>query len=156
MNKSLESSVRNTAIATIAIATATLTTGIAATAQAATVLPSVVGYSSQYGGYEAVYATDAFDVSDWASNSQGVGSFIDLDLGASYTLASADVTDRVTSGGPNFNYYYGTTDFTTQFKLTFYNSNFSVAGSSYTFNGGVRRTATGLQSGAISPTRAWL
>ena len=50
------------------------------------------------------------------------------------TLASADVTDRVTSGGPNFNYYYGTTDFTTQFKLTFYNSNFSVAGSSYTFN----------------------
>lgn len=119
---------------TIAAAIAATVAVGAAGAQAATVTPAVVGYSSQYGGYEAVYAADAFAVTDWASLSQGAGSFIDFDLGAFYTLSSADVTDRVTSGGGNGAYVYGTTDFTNQFSLTFFDSSFTLPGATYAFS----------------------
>lgn len=123
---------RNITIAAAAIA-ATVAGGVAVGAQAATVIPTVVGYSSQFGGYEAVYAADAFAITDWASQSQGVGSSIDFDLGAAYTLNGAAVTDRVTSGGGNGGFHFGVTDFTTQFSLTFYDASFTTAGASYTF-----------------------
>ena len=43
-----------------------------------------------------------------------------LDLGAIYTLNSAAVTDRVTSGGGNNGFVGGLFDFTTQYSLTGY------------------------------------
>jgi hypothetical protein len=94
--------------------------GYANSADAAIVYPFSAVSSSSYGGYEAQYAIDQGGNSantDWASGSQGVGSYINFDLGAIYSLAQAYVTDRVTSGGGNGAYVGGLSDFTTKFQL---------------------------------------
>lgn len=81
-----------------------LVSGLTFAAEASVVYPiSAIG-SSSYPGYDASFAIDSgpgSNVTDWASNSQWVGSTLKLDLGAVYTLLSANVTDRVTSGGLN-------------------------------------------------------
>ena len=95
-------------------------TGYANSADAAIVYPFSAVSSSSYSGYEAQYAIDQGGNSantDWASNSQGAGSYINFDLGSIYSLAQAFVTDRVTSGGGNGAYVGGLYDFTTQFQL---------------------------------------
>jgi PEP-CTERM motif len=118
---------------------AVCTLGSAFSAQAAVIYPTSATASSAYTTYGAQFAIDTGPNSaftDWASNSQGVGSTLNLDLGAVYTLASANVTDRVTSGGANGGFVGGTTDFTTQFSIqAFADSNFSNAiGSALIFN----------------------
>ena len=100
------------------VAAVVATTGVA---QATTVItPTVVGSSGSYSGYPDIDAADqgpGSDVTDWASASQGVNSFLNLDLGALYTLAGFTATDRVTSGGINGGFVGGLTDFTTAFTL---------------------------------------
>jgi hypothetical protein len=108
-----------------------LVSGLTFAAEASVVYPiSAIG-SSSYPGYDASFAIDTgpgSNVTDWASNGQGVGSTLKLDLGAVYTLLSANVTDRVTSGGPNGAFFGGTSDFTTQFSIqAFSDSTFSTA-----------------------------
>src|SRR5439155_8411573 len=78
--------------------------GYTNSADAAIVYPFSAVSSSSYPGYEAQYAIDqggSSAVTDWASGSQGAGSFINFDLGSTFSLAQAFVTDRVTSGGGN-------------------------------------------------------
>ena len=95
----------------------------ATAAGAAGVTPiSAIG-SSSFGGYEDFNAVDTGAnraVTDWSSLSEGTASFLNLDLGAVYTLGSASVTDRVTSGSSNGSFVGGTTDFTTKYSLTGY------------------------------------
>lgn len=101
-----------------------ITSVIAATAsiaaQAVTIVPvSAVG-SSSFPGYNDVFAIDqgpGSATTDWSSLSQGSASRLNLDLGAVFTLNTAFVTDRVTSGGGNGSFVGGTTDFTTSFFL---------------------------------------
>jgi hypothetical protein len=90
-------------------------------AQAATVYPVSATASSEYPGYPAGAAIDIGGTfTDWANHSVGAGSYLQLDLGAVYSLANAYVTDRVTSGGPNNSYAGGIFDYTTSFTLQGY------------------------------------
>lgn len=93
---------------------------LAVPAQAVEIVPVAASASSQFSGFGVEFAIDqgpGSDTSDWSSQSQGSSATLDLDLGAVYSLASAIVTDRVTSGGGNFDFHGGVTDFTTKFGL---------------------------------------
>ena len=131
------------------IATAILAAGFAVSAQAAIVIPISATASSSYLGFDASNAIDTgvgSSTTDWASNTQGVGSTLFLNLGAVYSLASVSVTDRVTSGAGNGSYVGGLTDFTTSFSLTVYtDSSFTTAiGSPLVFNKSVPVSPTGV------------
>lgn len=92
-------------------------------AGAATIAPASVVGSSSFPGYTDSNAIDAgagAATSDWASLSEGNASTLRLDLGAIYTLSTASVTDRVTSGGGNNGFVGGLFDFTTQYSLAGY------------------------------------
>ena len=133
------------------LAVAGLATSMTGAAHAAIVTPVSATGSSSFPGYEDIYAIDqggGAAISDWSSLSEGAGAFLDLDLGASYNLATAYVTDRVTSGGPNFNYFGGTTDFTTQYSLqAFTDATFSTAiGSALVFSKPTPGAPTGVAS----------
>lgn len=118
-------------------------------AHAATVVPiSAIG-SSSFPGYNDFFAIDqgpGSAATDWASFSEGAGSTLDLDLGASYTLATVTLTDRVTSGGGNGGYVGGTTDFTTSYSLQAYtNATFTTAaGAALVFNKPTPIAPTGI------------
>ena len=123
----------------MAVAAAAATMLTAGAASAAVIVPVSAVASSAYGGYPAADAIDqdaGSEFSDWASGSQGVGSFLNLDLGAVYTLDQAYVTDRVTSGAGNNGWVGGFFDFTTQFSLqVFTDATFTTAaGSALVFN----------------------
>ena len=93
---------------------------LAANAQATVVTPVSATASTSYPGYPASDAIDTgagSQFTDWASFNQGAGSSIILDLGSVLHVTSANVTDRVTSGGPNGAFFGGTGDFTTSFSL---------------------------------------
>ena len=133
------------------IAATAIAAGVAVAAQAATVVPvSAIG-SSSYSTYNDFYAIDqgpGSATTDWASNGQGTSSKLNLDLGAVYSLSSAFVTDRVTSGGGNGVYVGGVTDFTTSFSLTVYtDATFTTTlGSPVVFNKPVPVSPTGVAS----------
>ncbi len=121
------------------VGAALLAFGAAATANAATIHAVSATGSSSYPGYNDFYAIDqgpGSELSDWSSLSQGTDAFLNLDLGGVYALDKAFVTDRVTSGGPNFCACYGVTDFTTRFSLqAFTDATFTTAlGSALTFS----------------------
>lgn len=115
-----------------------LITAFSAAANAAIIYPVSATGSSSYPGYPDADAIDidvGADYSDWASFGGGDGSFLNLDLGAVYTLSDAVVTDRVTSGGGNGCPCFGTTDFTTRFSLQAFNDlNFTSPGALQVFN----------------------
>ena len=110
----------NKFIVGVIVATA-LATG---TAHATTLYPvSAVAPLGSYTGYPASDAIDqgpGSNLTDWAAASTGNGSYLELDLGAAYSLANAYVTDRVTSGGANGSNILGSFDFTTSFELQAY------------------------------------
>ena len=67
------------------------------------------------------------EVTDWAANGTGAGSFLNLTFAGVETISSLFLTDRTTSGGNNGAFAGGTTDFTTQFSLqAFTDSTFTV------------------------------
>ena len=105
---------------TFAAASAAIALCAGSSALAAAVPVSVVGASSSYPGYAAADAVDAASNTDWASNGDGVGSFIDFNLGSSVQLDGFTLVDRVTSGGDNGTFNGGTSDFTTGFTLASY------------------------------------
>lgn len=99
---------------------AALALSFASSAGAAIIVPVSVTASSSFPGYPAADAIDqdaGFEISDWASFQEGPNAFLNLDLGAVYTLDEAYVTDRVTSGGANNGFVGGLFDFTTRFSL---------------------------------------
>src|SRR5450755_1380884 len=99
---------------------AACTIGLAFSAQAAVIYPVSATGSSSYPGFEVSFAIDTGPNSaftDWASNGQGNSTTLNLDLGQVYALATANITDRVTSGGGNGGFFGGTTDFTTEFSI---------------------------------------
>jgi hypothetical protein len=113
--------------------------GLTFSAHADVIYPVSVSASSSYPGYDVGNAIDIGPNSaftDWASNGQGINTTLNLDLGAVYMLVSANVTDRVTSGGPNGVFFGGTTDFTTEFSIqAFTDDTFTTAlGSALIFN----------------------
>ena len=131
------------------IATTAIAAGVAVAAQAAVVVPvSAIG-SSSYLGFNDFYAIDqgpGSATTDWASFGEGNSSKLNLDLGAVYTLSTAFVTDRVTSGGGNGGYVGGTTDFTTSYSLAvFTDATFTtLVGSPLIFNKSVPVSPTGV------------
>jgi hypothetical protein len=81
---------------------------------------SFVGSSSAaFVGYEQMFALDAVANTDYASNSFGAATHLDMDFGAAQTFQSIAYTDRVTSGGPNGKFLGGTFDFVTSFEYVF-------------------------------------
>lgn len=89
-------------------------------AHAVTVVPiSAIGSSSfpTYNDFFAIDQGPGSATTDFSSASQGSATRLNLDLGAVFTLDTAFVTDRVTSGGGNGGFVGGTTDFTTSFFL---------------------------------------
>ncbi|MDB5578002.1 MAG: hypothetical protein JWR80_3178 [Bradyrhizobium sp.] len=124
----------------LVIASSALALVAANSATAATlVVPVTTIGSSSYPGYDASNATDqgaGSDVSDWASFSDGINSYLRLDLGSTYSLANVYATDRVTSGGGNNGFHGGLSDFTTSFTLqAFSDATFGTSISAlYTFN----------------------
>lgn len=91
----------------------------AGAAQAAVLYhPTVVSASSSYPGYGASDAVDSDPTTDWASNGDGDSAYIIFDLGSDYSLGTAVITDRVTSGSSNGSAVYGNYDYTTGFSLT--------------------------------------
>lgn len=128
---------------------------VAAPSPTFTVIPvSAVG-SSAFNGFGAANAIDQGGnaaSTDWASNSQGVGSFLNLDLGQVVTLTGFSLVDRVTSGGNNGSFAGGTTDFTTQFSLQgFTDASFTLAsGAAQLFSKPTPTTPTNFESFAFS------
>jgi len=122
----------------IAVSIAVLVVCASGTANATVITPVAATGSSEYSGFPA---SDAIDTgagrytTDWSTNSTGNGSFLNLDLGAVYSLANALITDRTTSGGNNGSFGGGTTDFTTQFSVQAYtNATFATtSGPALTF-----------------------
>ncbi len=121
-----------------AMKAAALAVILGSAAQSATIVPVSATGSSSYPGYNDFFAIDqgaGSDTTDWASFGEGANSFLNLDLGAVYSLATAFVTDRVTSGGGNGGFVGGNFDFTTSYSLTaFTDATFTTAvGATYTF-----------------------
>jgi hypothetical protein len=102
-----------------------MTLGLTFAAEADVVYAVSATASSEYPSYGANFAIDTGPgsaLTDWAAFGTGAGSTLDLDLGAVYTLLSANVTDRVTSGGGNGGFVGGLYDFTTQFSIQAFTS----------------------------------
>ena len=127
-------------------ASALLTFSVAARADTLTLLATS---TPAYPGYPASNAIDTgagYLVSDYASNSYGDGTHLDFALsgGAVNTIS---LTDRTTSGGGDYAYSGGTTDFTTEFELIFSdNADFSSPIAEYTFTKPVPVDPTGPSS----------
>jgi hypothetical protein len=104
--------------------------GLTLAAKADVVYPISATASSSFPGYAASNAIDTgpgSNLTDWAAFGTGNGTTLQLDLGAVYSLLTANVTDRVTSGGGNGYLVLGTTDFTTEYSIqAFTNSTFST------------------------------
>jgi hypothetical protein len=109
---------------------------LAGTAHAATITPTTATAPSQFPGYEAPFAIDTGGnrfVTDFAAQGTGAGSTITFGLGGSFTLGSALITDRTTSGGRNGGFVGGISDFTTRYRLDFANDpSFGTILGSYT------------------------
>ena len=105
----------------------------AAPATAAVIVPASAVASSQYPGFPATAAIDTSLITDFASNSQGIGTTVLFTLPGQFFLTNVNLYDRTTSGGGNGSYFGGTTDFTTQFSLTYRNAMGAVIGTD-TFN----------------------
>ena len=113
----------------LTLAALSLTTAIAASpATAAVIAPISAVASSEYPGFPAPAAIDASLTTDFASNSQGPGTTVLFTLPTPYLLTGVGLYDRTTSGGSNGSYFGGTTDFTTQFSLTYYDALNAVIG----------------------------
>jgi hypothetical protein len=105
---------------TKSIVAASLAAGLATAASAVTITPVSATASSAFSGYGANFAIDGLANTDWASNSEGVGSTIYFDLGGLWDITSTSVTDRVTSGSANGTFAYGVSDFSTGYTVEFY------------------------------------
>jgi hypothetical protein len=120
---------------------------------AATIIP-VSGTGGSYAGYDASNAIDQGPnaaLTDWASNSKGTASILDIDLGGQYFLSGFSLVDRVTSGGGNGSFVGGTSDFTTSFSLTYYSdATFTTPGLSYIFSKSTPLAPTGPSDFAFS------
>ena len=91
-----------------------------AQADAALIHPASVAGSSSFNTYPDVDAIDTGAgslISDWASNSQGTSSFLDMAFSTAEHFTSVSLVDRTTSGGPNNGFVGGLFDYTTSFSL---------------------------------------
>jgi hypothetical protein len=92
-------------------------------AEAGYFYPISVAGSSSFPTYPD---SDAIDngsnkfITDWASDSQGAGTFLDMTFATVEHFASVFLTDRTTSGGPNDAFFGGLFDYTTEFSIQAY------------------------------------
>jgi hypothetical protein len=102
---------------------------MATSAQASLIYPTSATGSSSFGGYPDLDAIDTGAnkfITDWASGSQGAGSFLNLSFAAPETFTSVFLTDRTTSGAGNGGFVGGLFDYTTRASLQAYNSTFTT------------------------------
>ncbi len=81
----------------------------------------ITDWYQAFNGYDVDFAIDTGDdrfISDYASQGGAADTFIDFDLGQDYTLNEIVMTDRVTSGGPNFAWFGGLFDYNNVFSYT--------------------------------------
>jgi hypothetical protein len=81
-----------------------------------TILPSS---SPAYSGYDASYALDGSQWTDFASNSQGANTHLDFRFFAPVTFDSIEYTDRTSSGSTNNSHAMGDFDFVTSYRWIF-------------------------------------
>jgi PEP-CTERM motif len=95
----------------------------AAPAHAIYIYPTSVTASSSFPGYPAADAIDNGAnkfVTDWASDGQGAGSYLDMTFAAVEQFTSVFLTDRTTSGGGNGGFVGGLSDYTTELSIQAY------------------------------------
>lgn len=72
-----------------------------------------------YPGYDVDFVLDGEPdryLSDYASRGGGVDTYIEFDFGKAYQFNKITMTDRVTSGGPNFQFVGGLFDLVTSYS----------------------------------------
>jgi hypothetical protein len=80
---------------------------------------SILDFYEAFPGYDVDFAIDTGPdaiLSDYASRGGSVDTFIEFDLGQTYTLSEIIFTDRVTSGGPNHVWFGGLFDYVFTFN----------------------------------------
>ncbi len=80
---------------------------------------SLKDFYESYPGYDVDFVLDGEPdryLSDYASRGGGVDTFIEFDFGKSYSFSKITMTDRVTSGGPNFQFVGGLFDLVTSYS----------------------------------------
>ncbi len=75
--------------------------------------------SNAFSGFDALFAIDLDPLTDYASNSIGLDTFLTFDFGQSLVFTSISYTDRVTSGGLQGQFFGGTADFVTGYTYIF-------------------------------------
>jgi hypothetical protein len=83
---------------------------------------TIIDSFTAFPGYDVEYAIDTGDdryLSDYASQGGRDQTYIEFDFGTPYTFSEIIMTDRVTSGGPNFVWYGGLFDYNTEFRYIF-------------------------------------
>ena len=63
--------------------------------------PTIIDFATAFPGYGVDNVLDGNLVTDYASQGQGINTFIDFDFGQPVTIGQVIVTDRTTSGGGN-------------------------------------------------------
>ena len=107
------------------LATALVLLGIAAYCAAAPLgpaelpNPTVIDNATPFPGYGIENVLDGNLLTDYASQGQGVNTFIDFDFGEPVTIGQVLFTDRTTSGGGNGAFRGGQFDKVTRFDLLF-------------------------------------
>lgn len=81
--------------------------------------PTIAGFSSEFPTYESTFALDENQDTDWASNGDGVNTYMDFNFGAQTRITQVNYTDRRTSGGANGTANLGVGDNVTSFNLIF-------------------------------------
>ena len=83
---------------------------------------TITDWFQAFGGYDVQFAIDTGDdrfLSDYASQGGSNATFIEFDFGMPYEFSEIILTDRVTSGGPNFVWFGGLFDYNTAYNYIF-------------------------------------
>ena len=81
--------------------------------------PAIIDSAPAFPGYAVDNVIDGNLVTDYASQGQGVNTYIDFDFGSPTAIGQVIVTDRTTSGGGNGGFVGGQFDKVTGFDLIF-------------------------------------
>src|SRR5688572_3266969 len=83
---------------------------------------TIAANAPAFGGYAVSNVLDTGTdrlATDYASQGQGVNTFVDFDFGRTVVFASISQTDRTSSGGANGSRAHGTGEFNTGYNYVF-------------------------------------
>ena len=129
----------------------TIAVSLVSTARAVSIVDnSTVTIYNNAPAFPGYPATDAIDtgaghqLTDYASLSQGVNTFLDFDFGSAVRFLGIQETDRVSSGGGNGTFVGGTSEFNTDYTYIFSNDpTFATNVGTVTVSRGVPASPTG-------------